>query len=140
MNEDTSAKVAPAAVPAPAEGSPASPAAVLAGRLREELSHAGISATVGAGFGLALVTAAGRVNVWVEDGSQGWRFRWWTGQMSPEGRRVYTSCPASAVETAARRVGGRVRQVRREALTVARVGRAGSRARANASAARGDDS
>ncbi|GIH66980.1 hypothetical protein Msi02_77970 [Microbispora siamensis] len=116
----------------PAAEDPASPAVALAGRLQEELSHTGITATVGSGYGLAIVTAANRVNVWVEAGPQGWQFRWWTGRVCEQtGRWNYTSCPASAVETAARRVGGRVRQVRREALSVARVGRAGDQARAN---------
>lgn len=106
---------------------PPAPAVLLASRLREELSHAGISATVGSGFGVALVTAH-RVDVWVEIGPQGWRYRWWTGQTSPEGRREYNSCLGSAVETAARRVATRVRQVRERRLSSATLARTGLRA------------
>ncbi|MEZ0076522.1 hypothetical protein ABH927_005903 [Planotetraspora sp. GP83] len=55
---------------------------------------------------------AHRVDVWVELGPQGWHFRWWTGRISDQRLREYTSCPGSAAETAARRIGCRVRQMR----------------------------
>lgn len=98
------------------------PAGKPASRLREELGHAGISATVSLGFGLALVMAD-QVNVWVEFGPQGWGFRWWTGRVSDRGLWDYTFCPASAVERVVRLIGARVREVRRKTVSVRELGR-----------------
>ncbi|WP_433498534.1 hypothetical protein ACQP1K_27225 [Sphaerimonospora sp. CA-214678] len=108
MSGDTAARAVPMSLAPAGEENPALKSA---SRLQAELGCAGIPATISSGFELALVLAD-QVNVWVEPGLDGWLFRWWTGRVSDQGLWQYTSCPASAVETAVRRVGTRVRQMR----------------------------
>lgn len=93
-----------------AVGSPVVDAAL---RMRAELEGQGITAQVREGYGLALVQVHPDLVVWSEIGPEGLWFRWWSGRLSDRtGRYVYSVCPASAVELAARAVAARFRDLR----------------------------
>jgi len=79
------------------------PAARLAYDLRRELEHLNIRSTVSSGYGMALLQV-GVLTVWCEFGSESWRYRWWDGDTTDAGHRRYSYCPASATDTAARRI------------------------------------
>ncbi|MEV4216741.1 hypothetical protein [Nonomuraea sp. NPDC049725] len=82
-----------------------SPAGRLAWELAGHLARRGVGSRVSECEGIALVgIAAVGLNVWCEWSGQGWRFRWSLDAPTKPGWWRYTSCPASSVETAARRV------------------------------------
>ncbi|MFI6291961.1 hypothetical protein ACIBEJ_10285 [Nonomuraea sp. NPDC050790] len=82
-----------------------SPARLSARRLVHALDVHGLPATVHEGYGIALVSIQLRLLIWVECGSYGWHFRWWTGEVSRRtGHWIWALCPAAAASTAARRI------------------------------------
>jgi hypothetical protein len=87
-----------------------SPAIVAARRLCRALEDHGIAGSVSAGFGLAVVLVRLDLVVWCECAATGWRFRWWTGDVSDtDSRWLWTVCPSGAAQTAARRIADRCR-------------------------------
>lgn len=82
-------------------------------RLCVELERLGIAAEVRVGDGVALLLVWADLVVWCEQGSDGWRYRWWTGRLADRtGLYVYTRCPVRAVKTAARRIAERFAELR----------------------------
>jgi hypothetical protein len=82
-----------------------------AGRLRAELERYGVAAAVHEGRGVALVSVRSDLQIWVQPGPQGLRYRWWTGEISDTtGRCVFIERPAHAVEETAQRIAARCRQ------------------------------
>ncbi|MGW4475922.1 hypothetical protein ACWENQ_40170 [Nonomuraea sp. NPDC004354] len=100
------------AIPARANTSPGKPpAARPAYLLQRDLGDFGILSDVHVGTGVALLSVWVDLVVWVECGSEGWRFRWWSGRVSSRNRYVWAFCPADAHHTAARRIAHRYQQL-----------------------------
>ncbi|MFC5816837.1 hypothetical protein [Nonomuraea harbinensis] len=107
----------------------ASPAGRLARELADHLARRGVESRVSECEGIALVgLAVVGLNVWCEFGGAEWRFRWSLDAPTEPGRWRYTCCPASCMETAARRIAG-LFQERREAMSGPVTARAGRAAR-----------
>jgi hypothetical protein len=79
-------------------------------RLGHELERLGIRVVVRQGSAVALVSVGRALDVWVEWGPEGLRYRWWTGRVSKvTGRYLYTVSPAHAFQAAARLIAARCR-------------------------------
>ncbi|GAA2268565.1 hypothetical protein GCM10010149_06740 [Nonomuraea roseoviolacea subsp. roseoviolacea] len=88
-----------------AAGTPLSAAGRLARKLAAQLDDRGIDSQISECEGIALVGIwSVGLAVWCEWGPQGWRFRWCVNETTYRGTWRYTSCPASAVETATARI------------------------------------
>jgi hypothetical protein len=117
--------------PAPVVSAPAvpGPAGRLAWALAEQLRWAGIDTQVSEVEGIALVGIwAVDLTVWCEFGPNGWRYQWRLGVAATGGVPGYTSCPCSALETAAQRI-ARLYRERFEAMYPAAAARQGGVAR-----------
>ncbi|MFC4007818.1 hypothetical protein ACFOY2_11330 [Nonomuraea purpurea] len=73
--------------------------------MADHLRHLGIESRISACEGIALVGIwSVGLTVWCECVAEGWRFRWCVNGLDERSRWRYTSCPATAVETAALRI------------------------------------